>query len=569
MRDNGIDTHRQHGSNAIALFESDTDINKLELEIDTPLKRDNGIDTHKLELEIDTPLKRDNGIDTHRPNDFNAIAIFECSTFSPCDRDISTTPPLGVGLVLDIAGQASAARPRTNPMSHRAEPNSEFQTLRTNGTHSIVQIKRERFDDDYYHFHGLERGMHGFEHIGVYAGTNNEFYHLHDNGCDETIDPPHQLESSDLVMMSRDNYDSSQDKQSIFSPCDRDTRSEPPLEGGPVLGIAGQASADRTIENPDILMTQKSPFSPRDRDIPAAPPLGGGTVMNLAGQASADRTIENPAIQMTQKREPLDTISGSNNERCDAIIRRTAIELDALSFYHLQPLSPDNTHGCALATALKSESSKVLRSELASAHGLPRGHHPVAIPSALRKSKTADANWLHASYYEYPLTLETNNEHLQTSGNLGNDITLVQSDTDQHGSRHLARQTHCREREQAKNRTNDDVFPGKDSTLLSSDLIMMTEDDEDEGNHNKLRRIDLESEGEWNADHEIAQMNDDVLREQNRSTEEIISAFENLSHSSDPTLRHMESTNFHHNQYSESLNDDIYENTDTEDGWGL
>jgi hypothetical protein len=75
-----------------------------------------------------------------------------------------------------------------------------------------------------------------------------------------------------------------------------------------------------------------------------------------------------------------------------------------------------------------------------------------------------------------------------------------------------------------------------------------------------LRQHDQESEGEWNADHEMAQMNDDVLREQNRSTEEIIASFESLCDSSDD-----ERTDFYCIP-PESSDDDINENTDTEDG---
>jgi hypothetical protein len=59
------------------------------------------------------------------------------------------------------------------------------------------------------------------------------------------------------------------------------------------------------------------------------------------------------------------------------------------------------------------------------------------------------------------------------------------------------------------------------------------------------------------------------MREQNRSTEAIISNFENLSHGSDehdPTLRHMSPTFLHRITHAEPLEDDIYENTDTEDG---
>jgi hypothetical protein len=380
-RDNGIDTPRHNCSNAIALFESYTDINKLE-------------------LEIDTPLKRDNGIYAHRHNGFNAIALFETPTFSSRDRDIGTTPPLRGGTVPNLAGQASAARKERNELNFELKPHrnaetpaiaqiqckltsdpfertlasgldmtitSKFESVIASATQSQNAVEITRLDQEYYQFYGFERGMHGFEHIGVYDGTNNEFYHLHGIESDATTDTPHHIDVSDLLMMTRDNYDSSEDTLSPFSPRDRDIRSEPLPEGGTDPNLAGQASVDRTHENPAILVKHVSPFNPRDRDIHAKPPPEGGTVLNLAGQASADRTYENPDILVKQM----------------------------------------------------------------PAHGLPRVYRAETALRALRKHEATDVNWLHASYYEYPLAPETNQEHLQIASNLGNDITLLHSDTNQ------------------------------------------------------------------------------------------------------------------------------------------
>ena len=96
------------------------------------------------------------------------------------------------------------------------------------------------------------------------------------------------------------------------------------------------------------------------------------------------------------------------------------------------------------------------------------------------------------------------------------------------------------------------------------------------------RQHDLQSEdewkeGEWNVSQEMAQLQDDVLHEQERVTADTIATFSETSHSSsefDPTLRHMDSIHPHHIESSESLNDgsepssldDLYDNTDTEDG---
>ncbi len=38
-----------------------------------------------------------------------------------------------------------------------------------------------------------DTAQHGFEHIGVYDGTNNEFFHLHDCKCDATMETPHPI----------------------------------------------------------------------------------------------------------------------------------------------------------------------------------------------------------------------------------------------------------------------------------------------------------------------------------------------------------------------------------------
>ena len=101
---------------------------------------------------------------------------------------------------------------------------------------------------------------------------------------------------------------------------------------------------------------------------------------------------------------------------------------------------------------------------------------------------------------------------------------------------------------------------------------MMTEDLSDTRNSKKSRQHELESEGdegEWNDDSEMAQMQDDVLREQERQTEEITESFERLSHSSDdfdPMPQHTDPSFIHRIEHSEPLGDDIYENTDTEDG---
>ncbi len=84
-----------------------------------------------------------------------------------------------------------------------------------------------------------------------------------------------------------------------------------------------------------------------------------------------------------------------------------------------------------------------------------------------------------------------------------------------------------------------------------------------------MKSHELNSEEDYDDGHEMAHLNDDVMREQNRSTDAIIATFETLSHGSDehdPTLRHMSPTFLHRIMHAEPLEDDIYENTDTEDG---
>jgi hypothetical protein len=269
--------------------------------------------------------------------------------------------------------------------------------------HSLEAI---RLDNEFYHLHGFGRGENGFEHIGVYDGTDNEFYHLHDNGRDAIMDLPHQLpDISEFLMMLRENYDSSKD--------------------------------------------ELSPFSPRDRDIPTESPLEGGSVLNLAGQASTEGLEKNPVITAVPKQELLDSTLTSHCERITTTVARNKLELN-----DILPL---------------------------------------------------DINWLHASYYIYPL-------------------------------------------------------PPGNGILQSDDLTLMTDDLGDTRNPATLRQHDQESEDDWIADHEMAQLNDDVLREQNRSTEQIIASFESLCNSSDDEI-----TDFFRIP-PDSSDDDINENTDTEDG---
>jgi hypothetical protein len=216
-------------------------------------------------------------------------------------------------------------------------------------------------DNEFYHLHGFGREENGFEHIGVYDGIDNEFYHLHDNGRDAIMDLPHQLpDISEKLMMLRENYDSSKD--------------------------------------------ELSPFSPRDREIPTECPPEGGSVLNLAGQASTEGLEKNPVIMAVPKQELLDSTLTSHCERITTTVARTELELN-----DILPL---------------------------------------------------DINWLPASYYLYPL-------------------------------------------------------PPENGILLSDDLTLMMEDPGDTRNPTTLRHHDQESEGEWVADQEMAQLNDDVLREQN------------------------------------------------------
>ncbi len=76
----------------------------------------------------------------------------------------------------------------------------------------------------------------------------------------------------------------------------------------------------------------------------------------------------------------------------------------------------------------------------------------------------------------------------------------------------------------------------------------------------------LELDEQRNHDHDMEQMHDDILNEENASIERTIEAFENLNRSDDGFERSTDVFNYdHYREHPDSSEDDLTENTDTDD----
>jgi hypothetical protein len=84
------------------------------------------------------------------------------------------------------------------------------------------------------------------------------------------------------------------------SPRHRDICADPPLVGGSVPDLAGQANAESAGMRQAVEIRAPS-SSPRDRDICADPPLVGGLVPDLAGQANAESVGMRQAVNRTNE----------------------------------------------------------------------------------------------------------------------------------------------------------------------------------------------------------------------------------------------------------------------------
>ena len=112
----------------------------------------------------------------------------------------------------------------------------------------------------------------------------------HNTSSMDDVPSPHALMRHDQVAESTAWQENEMRRQalpaqqSFFSPRDREILVQPPLEGGVVLDLAGQASAVRRESNL---------FSSRDRESLSQPPLEGDLALGLAGQAGAIRRTVN------------------------------------------------------------------------------------------------------------------------------------------------------------------------------------------------------------------------------------------------------------------------------------
>jgi hypothetical protein len=61
-----------------------------------------------------------------------------------------------------------------------ANNNNANTNSKRNGHREHIGYYWCQYRTAFHHLHGVERGLTGFEHIGTYDGTNNEFYHLHE-----------------------------------------------------------------------------------------------------------------------------------------------------------------------------------------------------------------------------------------------------------------------------------------------------------------------------------------------------------------------------------------------------
>jgi hypothetical protein len=119
-------------------------------------------------------------------------------------------------------------------------------------------------------------------------------------------------------------------------------------------------------------------------------------------------------------------------------------------------------------------------------------------------------------------------------------------------------------------------------TVLNDDALLMMRDNDqlaldeelmhkmDEERSNALTDLQqLVADEQSTHDHEMSQMHDDILYDMNASTEEVIRAFESLHHSNDDSLYDDDYHDDNRDPYRvphEVTEDDLNENTDTEDG---
>ena len=350
------------------------------------------------------------------------------------------------------------------------------------------------------------------------------------------------------------------------------------------------STAQPIIESPN--------FSSRDRDIDAIPPLGVGPVSDLAGQASAAGMGRNDELTTGQQR-----LTGESSISLEALTgqqRLTGESSNSLEALRAAPLQVDEQQTPKMTlmeiNLMTRNIEKYMiinfyENMLSIISHMHKGIHITVDMEELELLNDKTQRLAHVSSSPFQLNPwtylrdsddddeEYNPQHGWHSSHLLTPSIKRQCDFYllMHSVRHYDRQRPTNAGISPVRTTEDVSFMLRDVSALDEKLMLDMDDEKRTTLSDQLETI-----AQRNHDHELLQMNDDILQHTNDETEQIISAFETLDHSESEDnfevydriqecretfyrdLSHP--SDVHGNNDSDSVDDDLLENTDTEDG---
>jgi hypothetical protein len=247
---------------------------------------------------------------TRRAYGITACERIQRSHFTPRDRDIPTASPLEGRSVLNLAGQASAE-----------ERNDEINLLMSETELTDVT--------ELTHINAIKSIGHHATSMDTITGKEQLVDQVEIGSAIETHHG-HKIKAtlrnniaSTLANTFETHHDEHGASSSIISR-DRDISAHLLHVDGLVHDLAGQASPDDMDDQITIIPVHDLVMdlaNPRDHDTSTAPPLEGGLVLNIVGQAINDETILE-----------------SNHHRLRHIHDSVATKLDSLVLQHTQLL---------------------------------------------------------------------------------------------------------------------------------------------------------------------------------------------------------------------------------------